>query len=132
MQKVIDWKLGKKLKFRYFKKCYIHKPEAVIENEVYKILREFEMNRLCNHVVKKKLVDFAVPADQWVETKESKKIRKIPGCCEWNEKTAEHEGDEDTCCSRWLSNGPQRPRKQTGSGDGRWEEELRSSKPQHY
>ena len=40
--KAIHGKLCKKLKFDHADKWYIHKPESVLENEMYKILWDFE------------------------------------------------------------------------------------------
>ena len=40
--KVIHWELCKKKKFDHTSKWYIHKPESVLENEIYKILLDFE------------------------------------------------------------------------------------------
>ena len=45
-----DWKgnvilleLCKKLKYDHYTKCYMHKPESVLENEMHKILSDLEI-----------------------------------------------------------------------------------------
>ena len=43
VEKVIHWELCKKLKFDYTTKWYMHKPESVLENEMHKILWDFEI-----------------------------------------------------------------------------------------
>ena len=90
MGKVIHLELCKKMKFNYTTKWYMNKPESFQENEMPKILWDFntEMNhqtlarRPDLELIKKKkkrtccLVYFAVPADIRVEIKENKKINK--------------------------------------------------------
>ena len=41
--KVIHWELCKKFKFYHMKKCYMHKPTSVLENETHKFLWDFEI-----------------------------------------------------------------------------------------
>ena len=58
--KVIILKLCKKLKFDYFTKWYIHKPESVLENKSHKILWDFELqtdDRIGWSTKKKELVE---------------------------------------------------------------------------
>ena len=43
MGKVILWELCKKLKFNHTNKWYIHNPESALENEIHKILWNFEI-----------------------------------------------------------------------------------------
>ena len=43
--RVIYWELCKSLKFCHAAKWYIHWPESVLENETYKILRDFEIQK---------------------------------------------------------------------------------------
>ena len=80
--KVINCELYKKLKFCYTIKLYMRKPESVVENEMPKIFWDFEIQtdpliptRRPDLVMIKKrscwLVDFAVPADNWVKIKEN-------------------------------------------------------------
>ena len=79
----------KKLKLNHTTKWYTHKPESVLENEVHKILWDFEIQT--DHliparrpdlvVINKKqktcrLVDFSVLADHKVKSKESEKKDK--------------------------------------------------------
>ena len=90
MGNVNHWELRKKFKFDNTKKCYIHNPESVQENDTYKILWDFDIQT--DHlisarwqdliiVINKKrgtcrIVDFAVPADHKVKLKESEKKDK--------------------------------------------------------
>ena len=86
MGKVIHWELYEKFEFDHTNKWYMHNPESVLENEMHKLLWDFEIQT--DHLIsprwpdlkiinKKKrvckIVDFAVPADHWVKLKESKK-----------------------------------------------------------
>ena len=70
-------------------KWYEHEPESVLENEDYKILRDFSIQtdhdieawRLDLVVVDKKrrtckIIDFAVPGESKIENKEKEKIEK--------------------------------------------------------
>ena len=41
--KVIHWELCKKWKFEHSNKCYMHNPESVLENEMYKLIWDFEI-----------------------------------------------------------------------------------------
>ena len=41
--KVIYRELCKKVKFNHSIKLYLHKPESVLENDVFKILKDFEI-----------------------------------------------------------------------------------------
>ena len=41
--KVIHWELYKKLKFEHTTKWYMHKLESILENEMHKILWDFEI-----------------------------------------------------------------------------------------
>ena len=65
--KVINWELCKKLKFDHITKWYMYKPESAQENEMHKILWNFEIRtdhlippRWPNLVVIKKKIRFAV------------------------------------------------------------------------
>ena len=87
--KIVHWKLARKCNFEAGEKWYKHEPESVLENEYYKILRDFcvqtdhvmEAWRVDLVVVDKKrrtckIFDFAVPEDIRIEEKEKKKIEK--------------------------------------------------------
>ena len=87
--KIVHWKLGRKCNFEAGDKWYEHEPESVLENEGYKILRDFsiqtdhvtEARRPDLVVVDKKersckVIDFAVPGDSRIEEKEKNKIEK--------------------------------------------------------
>ena len=41
--KVIHWELCKKFKFNHTNKWYRHNPECVQENEMHKVLQDFEI-----------------------------------------------------------------------------------------
>ena len=41
--KVIHWELCKKFKFNQTNKCYMHNTESDLENEMHKLLWEFEI-----------------------------------------------------------------------------------------
>ena len=41
--KVIHWELCKELKFDHTNKWYKHKPESILENEMHKLLWDFEI-----------------------------------------------------------------------------------------
>ena len=43
MEKVIHWELCKKFKFDHKNKWYMHNPESILENGIYKILWDFEI-----------------------------------------------------------------------------------------
>ena len=81
--------LGKKFEFDHTNKSYIHNPESVPENEMHKVLWDFQI--LTDHLIsarrpnlvtvnkKKKtcrIMDFAVLADHRVKLKESEKRDK--------------------------------------------------------
>ena len=51
--KVIHRELGKKLKFDHTTKWYMHKPESVRENETYKILWDFEIQKRSSNLDQK-------------------------------------------------------------------------------
>ena len=87
--KVIHWELCKKLNVDHTTKWYMHKQESILENEMHKILWDFEIQK--DHLIparrpdlllinKKKrtcqLVGFAVSVDHWMKLKESEKIDK--------------------------------------------------------
>ena len=91
--KVIHWKLCKKFKFDHMNKWYMHNPESVLENEMHKILRDFEIQTdhlistrgpdlvIVNKKDKKKkrtcrIVEFAIPADHREKLQENEKRNK--------------------------------------------------------
>ena len=87
--KMIHWELCQRLKVDHADKWYLYKPEPVMENETYKILRNFEIqtDRLVQAKIivlllinKKKityhLVDFVFSADHRMKVKESEKLDK--------------------------------------------------------
>ena len=80
--KIVHWKLARKCNFEAGDKSYEHEPGSVLENEDYKILRDFRIQT--DHVIearrpdlvvvdkkeRSKIIDFAVPGDSRIEEKE--------------------------------------------------------------
>ena len=88
-RKVIHWELCRKFEFDHTNKWQMHNPPSVLENEMHKLLWDFEIQM--DHQIsirqpdiiiinKKKrtcqIVDFAVQADNRVKFKENKKKDK--------------------------------------------------------
>ena len=89
---VIHWELCKSLKFDHSTKWYRHRPDFILENEMYKILWSFEIQsdrltpsrkqerereREREREKTRRLVDFfLVPANYIVKIKESEEIDK--------------------------------------------------------
>ena len=93
---VIQWELCNKFQFDPMNKWYMHNSEPVLENEMHKILWDFEIQTdhlisarrpilvIVNKKKKKKkkkkrtcrIVNFTVPAEYWVKLKESEKRDK--------------------------------------------------------
>ena len=100
---LIRLKLYKKFKFDHMNKWYMHNPESILENEMPKILWDFEIQmdhlistRQQDHVIvdKKKrtcwIVEFAIPADHRIKLKENEKwdkyldlARELKNCGIW-------------------------------------------------
>ena len=87
--KIVHWKLARKYNFEAGDKWYEYEPKSVLENEDYKILRDFSIQ--ADHVIEVrrpglvvvdktdrscKIIDFAVPGDSRIEEKEKDKIEK--------------------------------------------------------
>ena len=85
--KLVHWKLARKCNFEAGDKWYEHEPESVLENEDYRILRDFSIRT--DHVIEArrpdlvvvdkkerscKIIDFAVSRDSRIEEKEKDKI----------------------------------------------------------
>ena len=88
---VIHWELCKKLKFDQMNKWYMHNSEYFLENEMHKVLKDFEIQPdplisvrrpdliIINKQTKKNIWwigNFGIPAEHTVELKESKKKDK--------------------------------------------------------
>ena len=85
MRKVIDWELGKKLKFDHTNKWYVRNPKSVLENDTHKLLWDFEIQTdhqisarrpdliVINKQKTYRIVDFAVLADHRVKLQECEK-----------------------------------------------------------
>ena len=50
--------LCKRLKFDHTTKCYMHKPESVVENEIYKILCDFSIEM--DHLIQARRPDLVI------------------------------------------------------------------------
>ena len=86
MSKVIHGELCKKLKFDLKNKWYTHNPASVLENDTHKLFWDFKIET--DHLIsarwpdliiiinKKRVMDFAMPADHRVKLKESEKKDK--------------------------------------------------------
>ena len=108
--KVIHWEMCKKCKFDHTNKWYMHNPTPVLENDMHKLLWDFNIQtdlliparRLDLIIIKKKkkrtckIVDFAVPADYRVKLKECEKKDKYLDLARELKKTVEHAGDNYT------------------------------------
>ena len=87
--KVIHWEICQEFKFDYTKKCYMHNPAPVLENNMHTLLWDFDIQtdplisarrpdliiidkkkRIC------KIVDFVVPASHRIKLKECEKKDK--------------------------------------------------------
>ena len=70
MEQVIQWELCKKFKFDQTDKWYMHNPESILENEMHKILWDFEIQT--DHLIS------ARRSDQVIVKKKKKKKKKLP------------------------------------------------------
>ena len=108
----------------------MHNPASVLENNTHKHLWNFEIqmdhlisSRRPDFIIKKRtcrIMEFAVPADHWVNLKESEKKDKYLDLSRELKKTVEHESNGYTncrCCS-WYSHQRFRERT-TGLGNKR-------------
>ena len=80
--------MRRKFQFDHTNKWYIHNLAPVLENDTHKLLWDFNIQTdhliwarrpdliIINKKKKKRIVDFAVPADHRINLKESKKIDK--------------------------------------------------------
>ena len=88
---MFHWGLRMKLKFDPTNKCYMHNPISVLENEIHKLLWDFDIQTdhlisarqpdliIINREKKRtgKIVDFTVPADHIVKLIGNEKKRRI-------------------------------------------------------
>ena len=74
-----------------------------------------------------RIVDFVVPADNWIKLKESEKRDKYQDFAWELRKYIEHEGDGDTNCNWCTRNNPQR----LGKGTGRLGNKRRGDHPDY-
>ena len=105
----------RKFQFDHTNKWYIHKPAPVLENDLHKLLWDFNIQTdhliparrpdliIINKKKKKKkriskIVDFAVPVDHWINLKESEKKDKYLDLVREFEKAVEHESNDCANC----------------------------------
>ena len=103
--KVIHWEMCKKFKVDHTKKWYLQNPAAVLENDIHKLLWDFNIQTdrspnidqktkpYSNRKQKKrncKFVHFAVPADKRIKRKESEKKNKYLDLARELKETMEH------------------------------------------
>ena len=119
------------MKFAHTNKRYMHNPESVLENEMHKVLGDFEIRT--DHLIsarlqrdsqqkkkkKKKrtcrIVNLAVTADYRVKLKENQKRDiYLDLARELKKKTMKHEGDCDLNCNLCAWNNLQRTGKRSG------------------
>ena len=85
MGKTVYWDICRKKGFNVPEKMYKHKPLPYTENESFTILWDFNIqtDNITEHrkpkiIIKgktsQKIVDFAVPADHWIEISQERKI----------------------------------------------------------
>ena len=72
--KVIHWELYKKLKFDHTNTWYMHNPESVLENEMHKLLSNFEIQM--DHQISAWRPDLIVVKKKKKKKKEKKKKKK--------------------------------------------------------
>ena len=63
MGKLINWELCKRLKFGFADEWFMHKPESVPENEIHKILLDFEIQ--IHHLIPTKMPGFVLINKRW-------------------------------------------------------------------
>ena len=103
----------------------MHNPKSILEKETYKNLLNFEIK--VHHLISARrpdletekktcrIVQFAVPADHWVNWKRAKsKTNRNILEENWKKKTVEHESDSDTNSNQHVRRGHQRIRTGTG------------------
>ena len=56
--KVIHWELSRKLKFGHTNKWYMHNPESILENEMHKLLWDFEIET--DHLISSRQSDLLI------------------------------------------------------------------------
>ena len=77
--KVIHWEMRKKFKFDHAKKCYMHNPEPVLENDTLKLLWDFDIQT--DHLISARRPDLIII---------NKKKENLQNC--------------RLCCSGWSQN----------------------------
>ena len=140
MFKGIHWELCKKFRYDHTSKWYTHIPKLVQENEMHKLLCDWEINDhqisarqpdLVIVNIKKRtcrIVNFAVPTDHRVKLKKSEKRDKSPDLARELKKTMEHKSDCNTYCNSRTWNSHQR----IGTGNGGIGNKSTSGDHQNY
>ena len=72
--KVIHWQMCKKFNFYYTTKWYMHNPAAVLENDVHKLLWDFDIHT--DHLISVRRPDLTV-----INKKKTKKNKKNKRAC---------------------------------------------------
>ena len=123
--KVIHLEMRKKFKFDRTNKGYMHNPAPVLENDMHKLLWDFDIQT--DHLISvrrpdliiinkkkekkekkkrtRKIVDFAVLADHRIKLNEYEKKDKYFDLARELKKTMKHEGDNYTSCILPLAMG---------------------------
>ena len=72
LAEIIHWELSKKLEVDQTNKLYMHKPESFFENETYKFLLDFEIQR--DHQIPARSHELVI-----IDQKKKKRRRREPG-----------------------------------------------------
>ena len=106
-------KIRQEIRFGYTNKRYKHNSESVLENDIQKLLWDFEIQTdhlvsarrpdlvIINKTITYQIVDFNIPADHRVKLKSEKKDKYLNLAREQKE-TIEHKGNGDTSCN-WCT-----------------------------
>ena len=97
--KVIHWELCKKMELDHTTKWYMHKPESIAENELHKILWDFEIQT--DHLIPARRPDLVQ-----INKKRKKKRNKYLDLVKEQKKAMEHESDGHTNCNWSTWNNP--------------------------
>ena len=108
MGKVTHWEMCKKFKFDHMNKGYMHRPEAVLENDTHRLLWDFDVQT--NHLISARRPDLIIISKEkkkrefaklstllsrltTLKLKECEKKDKYLNLARELKKTMEHEGD---------------------------------------
>ena len=105
---MIHWELCKKFQFDHTNKWYMHNLTSALKNDIqtYHLISSRQPDIIIIIISKKKgtckIVDFAIPADHWVNLKESEKKEKYVNFAWRIVETIEHESDVYTNCINYC------------------------------